>query len=517
MRRSGSASRTIFSKPLNKDLTDLANVARSHRESTCALQGTARLRPLNPRIVLSALCKLAAGPSSKGAEQIARCPASNGSIMPIDRPRRHILKRSEFARRVLRERPPWRSVPVRTVIAVAERHSAAEPQPMLEFTLQRAAGHTLKRELQQNRRALQRIYPFVARRPFPTAFRAARESPRNSVPAAQDHRQRGSISAQRPLALGDRPFILLAQLDQSPLGIDQVQEVERVGSVVALRGIEILFGRGQDRLPVDGQHFVGFEQLRVGGLHVGVDVVEPRFVFPAPLLDLGGGFANRGLAAAVVQRDIHIHADHRRKLLIGPLPKAVVTRDDIEIGIVLSLRHIDGHLRRAKFGADGRQVGPPLGGELLQPRDRRRSGIHGRGPTRRWRKRMIGRAMQQRIDPGNGDGFHAVQLKLSSLHFGQFHVGFENILLRDLPGAILRLGRLAKMPDGRAVFGIQFFLAAGEIIVPQRRASRRHEAEFGIVQIEPSRRRFGLGLLPAQIRLPGQGNFCEPSIIQATS
>jgi hypothetical protein len=37
-----------------------------------------------------------------------------------------------------------------------ERHSAAEPQPMLEFTLQRAAGHTLKRELQQNHCALQR-------------------------------------------------------------------------------------------------------------------------------------------------------------------------------------------------------------------------------------------------------------------------------------------------------------------------------------------------------------------------
>jgi hypothetical protein len=40
--------------------------------------------------------------------------------------------------------------------SATERHNAAEPQPMLEFTLQRATGHTLKRELQQDRRALQR-------------------------------------------------------------------------------------------------------------------------------------------------------------------------------------------------------------------------------------------------------------------------------------------------------------------------------------------------------------------------
>ena len=120
---------------------------------------------------------------------------------------------------------------------------------------------------------------------------------------------------------------------------------------------------------------------------------------------------------------------------------------------------------------------------------------------------MIGRAMQQRVDPGNRHGFHAVQLELAPLHLGQFHVGFEHILLCDLPGAIFRLRRLAKMPDGRAVLGIQLFLAAGKIIVPQRRASRCHEADFGIVQIEPRRRRFGLCLLTAQISFARPGKF----------
>ncbi len=110
------------------------------------------------------------------------------------------------------------------------------------------------------------------------------------------------------------------------------------------------------------------------------------------------------------------------------------------------------------------QVGPRLRGDLLQGLARRQRIRHANALGRRW-QRVVGRAVQERIDAGRGDSLVAGELRATAFQVGQLDFGLQHVLLGGLVRFVLVLGDLAKLSQQLHRVGIHLKLAAGEIIV----------------------------------------------------
>ena len=119
---------------------------------------------------------------------------------------------------------------------------------------------------------------------------------------------------------------------------------------------------------------------------------------------------------------------------------------------------------------------------------------------------MVGRTVQQRIDPCHGDLLLANHFRAAALDFGQFQRGFQHVLFGHLVGFVSHFGDVAELRGQVAVGRIDSQFSPGLIVVGQRHGRSFGQTEPNVVNVSAGGIGFGLGdgALQRPLATPGE-------------
>ncbi len=170
------------------------------------------------------------------------------------------------------------------------------------------------------------------------------------------------------MQVGDGLLLLLAQVDQLPLGLGQGQKRRLADIVVGPRHGDVLFGCGDDPVRIEFRGLFALEHLLVGRLNFVLDVEHALVVFGPSLIQPEHGLAHGRVELAAIDWQVDVDADLslQGRELARRLPELVEPAEDVDVGAILLAGEGDSGLLGVDARPESGQIGPALQSDLLQ-------------------------------------------------------------------------------------------------------------------------------------------------------